>query len=67
MATEKYTEIVKLGDLGEAVADPNQDVRGRKVIDKDGLELGKIDSVLMDDRAEDPIPSSRNRRRSRNR
>jgi sporulation protein YlmC with PRC-barrel domain len=49
MATEKYSKLMKLGDLGETVADPNQDIRGRKVIDKDGLELGKIDSLLIDD------------------
>jgi sporulation protein YlmC with PRC-barrel domain len=41
--------LVKLGDVGEMVADETQDIRGRKVVDIDGLELGEIDELLIDD------------------
>jgi sporulation protein YlmC with PRC-barrel domain len=49
MATDKYAKLVKLGDVGETVAYQDQDIRGRKVIDKDGEELGKIDALLIDE------------------
>lgn len=50
MATDEFGELVRLGDFGETVADEDEDVRGRKVIDKDGQELGKIDALLVDDK-----------------
>jgi sporulation protein YlmC with PRC-barrel domain len=51
MATDEYATLVTLDDLGKTVADPSEDIRGRKVIDKDGHELGKIDALLIDDKA----------------
>jgi hypothetical protein len=46
---ETYGKLVKLSDVGQTVADKNMDLRGRQVVDKDGLELGKIDALLIDD------------------
>ena len=40
----------KLGDTGLTVADPNEDVRGMKVIDRSGEELGEVDDLMIDDR-----------------
>ncbi len=50
MNTNQYGKLVKLGDAGEDVADKNEDVRGRQVIDKDGRRLGKVDALLIDDK-----------------
>ncbi|MHC5796431.1 PRC-barrel domain-containing protein [Lacisediminihabitans sp. FW035] len=50
MTTNDYGKLVKLGDVGETVADETADVRGRQVIDKDGRKLGKIDALLVDDK-----------------
>jgi sporulation protein YlmC with PRC-barrel domain len=46
---ETYGKLVKLSDVGQTVADKNMDLRGRQVVDKDGLKLGKIDALLIDD------------------
>jgi len=37
-----------LGDSDLTVADPDEDIRGRTVKDKDGNALGKIDDLLFD-------------------
>lgn len=51
MATQTtQTRLIKLGDTDFTVADPNEDIRGRKVLDRDGEELGKVDSLMIDDR-----------------
>jgi sporulation protein YlmC with PRC-barrel domain len=50
MTTNDYGKLVKLDDVGETVADKDQDVRGRHVFDKDGHKLGKIDALLIDDK-----------------
>lgn len=50
MTTNEFGKIVRLSDVGETVADKDADVRGRKVIDKNGEDLGKIDALLVDDR-----------------
>jgi sporulation protein YlmC with PRC-barrel domain len=49
MATENHSRLVKLGDVGETVADEKQDIRGREVIDSDGQKLGKIDALFVDE------------------
>ena len=46
---EQYTAIVKLSDTDFRLADPAQDIRGRKVIDCDGKDAGHIDELLIDD------------------
>ncbi|MET4782881.1 hypothetical protein [Glaciihabitans sp. UYNi722] len=40
MATDEYAKLVTLDDLGKTVAEASNDIRGRKVIDKDGQEMG---------------------------
>jgi sporulation protein YlmC with PRC-barrel domain len=42
--------LVKLSDSQLTVADPAEDVRGRKVLDKAGEEIGEVDDLLIDDR-----------------
>jgi sporulation protein YlmC with PRC-barrel domain len=42
--------LLRLGDTGLTVASAAEDIRGRKVLDKGGEEVGKIDDLLIDDR-----------------
>jgi sporulation protein YlmC with PRC-barrel domain len=42
--------LVKLGDTDLTVANPDEDIRGRKVVDRQGEELGHVDALLIDDR-----------------
>ena len=49
MSSELYEKLVKLDDTGETIAAESQDIRGRKVVDKNGQELGKIDALFVDD------------------
>lgn len=39
----------KLQDLDRTVATPDEDIRGRMVKDKNGLDLGRIQDLLVDD------------------
>ena len=50
MADSGTATLRKLGDTALTVADPNEDVRGRKVIDRFGEELGTVDDLMIDDR-----------------
>jgi sporulation protein YlmC with PRC-barrel domain len=43
--------LIKLGDTDRNIADPDEDVRGRVVIDVNGEELGKVADLLVDDSA----------------
>ncbi|MPV38896.1 PRC-barrel domain-containing protein [Georgenia subflava] len=38
-----------LSDTGKTVADPTEDVRGRKVFDADGEEIGTVDDLFVDE------------------
>ncbi|WP_337061007.1 PRC-barrel domain-containing protein [Kineococcus sp. G2] len=40
--------LVRLSDSGSTVADPAEDVRGRRVVDGAGAELGTVDDLLVD-------------------
>jgi sporulation protein YlmC with PRC-barrel domain len=40
--------LMRLGDSGQMLADPDQDIRGRKVLDRDGNEIGKVGELLID-------------------
>jgi sporulation protein YlmC with PRC-barrel domain len=51
MATPITSSIHELGDTDQTVADPDVDVRGRTVVDRDGQQLGRIDDLLIDDQA----------------
>ncbi len=42
------SELEKLTDSGMDLADPSQDVRGRKVLDRGGEEIGHISSLFID-------------------
>ena len=42
--------LTKLSDAGMTIADPDADVRGRKVIDNTGDESGKVDALIIDER-----------------
>lgn len=40
--------LMRLGDSGQKLADSGQDVRGRKVRDRDGNEIGMVGDLLID-------------------
>ena len=42
--------LVKLGDTELTVGDPNEDVRGRTVLDRNNDEIGHVDALMIDDR-----------------
>lgn len=49
MAETHPTEtLVKLSDANLTVADQSEDIRGRKVLDKNGDEIGKVDDLMID-------------------
>ena len=50
MDAQLTATLVKLSESNLTVDDPNEDVRGRKVIDTDGHEVGKVDDLMIDDR-----------------
>jgi len=51
MASQAQTAtIVRLSDTDKKVADHAEDVRGRKVVDRHGDEIGKVDDLLLDGR-----------------
>lgn len=41
--------LVKLSDLAETVANPDEDIRGRHVKDRHGEDIGKVDDLLVDE------------------
>ncbi|WP_127507826.1 PRC-barrel domain-containing protein [Actinoplanes solisilvae] len=47
MNTESTT-MMQLSDTDQVLADPAQDIRGRKVFDRDGNEVGRVDDLLID-------------------
>ena len=51
MADENYRHnLIQLGDSELALTRAAEDVRGRKVVDADGQELGQVDELLIDER-----------------
>ena len=48
MAIDEKAMLVKIGDENLTVGDPKEDVRGRKVIDRNGVDIGKVDDLLID-------------------
>lgn len=42
--------VIPLADSSLTVSDPAEDVRGLKVVDRHGDELGDIDDLMLDDR-----------------
>ncbi len=49
MTDANRAKLVKLGDTDLTVADKAEDIRGRKVLDKAGQEIGEVDALLIDD------------------
>src|SRR5665811_1389583 len=49
MATKNTATLSRLGATGQTVADPAEDIRGRRVKDKDGDDIGKVADLLIDD------------------
>ncbi len=45
---ENAPTLLKLGESELALADPAQDIRGMRVIDRDGEDLGKVHGLLID-------------------
>lgn len=43
-----HAELEKLSDTSLELADPAQDIRGRKVIDPKGLEIGHVNTLFID-------------------
>jgi CBS domain-containing protein/sporulation protein YlmC with PRC-barrel domain len=51
MATYKPSAtLVRLSDTDLTLADPTEDIRGRKTLDMAGEELGEVDDLLIDER-----------------
>jgi len=48
MTDDTQASLVKLGDEDLTVADPAEDIRGRKVVDKSGDEIGDVDALMID-------------------
>ena len=48
MGTYNENQLVALRDTDEIVLDPDQDIRGRKVMDSAGQDLGKVHDLLVD-------------------
>jgi sporulation protein YlmC with PRC-barrel domain len=47
---ESQTTLLRLSDTELTVANPAEDVRGRKVIDKNGEAIGEVSDLIVDDR-----------------
>lgn len=49
MSTQDHATLIKLSDTDQAIANTDDDVRGRKVKDQDGNDVGKVHDLLIDD------------------
>jgi sporulation protein YlmC with PRC-barrel domain len=49
MATSTTASLCKLSDSLLMIADPATDVRGRKVLDRAGEDIGSIDDLMIDE------------------
>ena len=47
---QPQAKFIRLSDSELTVANPAEDVRGRKVIDSESEEVGEVDDLLLDDR-----------------
>lgn len=48
MTEQNAPSLIKMSDSDQVPADPADDVRGRKVLDRDGDDLGTVDDLLID-------------------
>jgi sporulation protein YlmC with PRC-barrel domain len=49
-ATTDNTSLEKLKDSGLELADPSQDIRDRKIVDSNGVEIGHVSGLFIDER-----------------
>lgn len=49
--TNKARSLVRLSDSDLELADKAEDIRGRKVVDKNGDEIGHVDDLFVDETA----------------
>lgn len=47
---EDRTMLLRLSDTNLVLVDPGEDVRGRRVIDKDGNSIGEVNELIVDAR-----------------
>jgi sporulation protein YlmC with PRC-barrel domain len=50
MTTQGSATLSKLSDIGKTVDGSANDIRGRKVTDSDGKDVGKVEDLIIDDR-----------------
>ena len=48
MTDKQRPDLVRLGDTDLTLAPGAEDIRGRKLLDKDGNEIGTIDALMLD-------------------
>lgn len=46
---ERQPALIRLADAGLTVEDPRDDVRGRRVFDREGEHIGDVDGLLVDE------------------
>lgn len=51
MSQAQQPTMIRLGDTDRTIPNPDEDIRGRKVVDRDGEQLGKVADLLIDDAA----------------
>lgn len=49
MDQPKNASIIRLSDTHLVLSHPDEDVRGRKVLDADGNDIGEVDDLMIDD------------------
>ena len=50
MTTDTRANLYKLSDSILTVADPAEDIRGRRILDSAGEEVGTVDDLMIDNR-----------------
>lgn len=46
---DELTTLIRLSDSGLTLADPDEDIRGLTVVDRDDAEIGKVDDLFLDE------------------
>ncbi len=49
MEIKQKARLVRLGDSQLEIANPEQDIRGKRIIDSSGAEMGKIHDLYVDE------------------
>ncbi len=47
MSQQQNIDLVRLGDSNLTLGDPNADIRGRKVIDRAGNDIGEVEDLMI--------------------